>query len=80
MQVLREKTDPVELAQCLSFEHHEIENLKDENRKNTALLGAILDQWFKHSRPPVCWETIVDAVKCTGDVNLASKIERQHTY
>lgn len=79
-QVLKGKISPVDLAHCLHFEHQDIENLKEDTRRTTDLLSAVLDKWFKGSPPPACWETIVDAVKCTNDKRLASEIERQHTF
>ena len=69
----------MELARCLDFEPQEIEDLKDSTKCNLGLLSGVLDKWFKGSEGPVCWETIVAAVKCTGNKRLASEIEQQCT-
>lgn len=78
-QELKGKVDPKELARCLEFEPQDIEDLRDATKSNKDLLSGVLDMWFKGSEPPVCWETIVEAVKCVGNKRLASEIERQHS-
>ena len=76
--LLKGKVDPGNLGLCLRLSHQDIENLKDETRKNNDLLSAVLNKWFIGSAPPVCWETFIEAVRCADNVRLASELKEQH--
>ena len=76
--LLKDKVNPKDLGHCLKLPYQTMEDLDDEKRKTSHLLRALLDKWFRGSDPPVCWEDIIAAVRCTGDNRLASELEEQH--
>ena len=75
---LENKVDAADFGHQLGLDQMQTNNLFTESKSMSDFLRLIIDEWFRTSTPPICWDSIIQALKQAKYEDLASELEEKY--